>query len=443
MSEHKGLLSSGLGMVLHNKRYIVWFYVLNLFLGLFGTVAFVNQAGTILDHSLHSDRLVHGFSVTVLIDMFARPEFGPTMASRGPAMFFAVLFLLATALFLPGVFQGYASTYRLPREDFFRACGRNLWRYIRLLLIAGIVMTVATIALFALHGVLERKAAESTNELLLPEVRFIGLFVIFLIMTVFRIWFDLAEADIVLSDQRAVRKSIGAGFRHTFRGLGRLLSELRGRCDCRGDHPRRRNLDVDEARPVNQCGRGIPRRPIHSDFVVDPALLAAGRRRLVLAAAHACARRGGGTCSSAACSGCGRRAHHSADHPAAHSRGSVAARQSVRFCGHRARLMCRLPFLAEVQAEFRFGPRPRHLERQFRSRTVLAEERIHRLEQHRFPSRHHLREFRIEFRGAVKIEDVAVQTVLASDIGMRPWHGKVQQRKCEQPLVEPEYATDF
>ena len=140
MSEHKGLLSSGLGMVLHNKRYIVWFYVLNLLLGLFGTVAFVNQAGAILDHSLHSDRLVHGFSVTVLIDMFARPEFGPTMASRGPAMFFAVLFLLATALFLPGVFQGYASTYRLPREDFFRACGRNLWRYIRLLLVAGIVM---------------------------------------------------------------------------------------------------------------------------------------------------------------------------------------------------------------------------------------------------------------------------------------------------------------
>jgi hypothetical protein len=224
MSEHKGLLSSGLGMILHNKRYIVWFYVLNLFLGLFGTVAFVNQAGTILDHSLHSDRLVHGFSLTVLIDMFARPEFGPTMASRGPALFFAVLFLLATALFLPGVFQGYASTYRLPREDFFRACGRNLWRYLRLLLVAGIVMTLATIALFALHGVLERKAAESTNELLLPEVQFIGLFVIFLIMTVFRIWFDLAEADVVLSDQRAVRKSIAAGFRHTFRSLGRLLS---------------------------------------------------------------------------------------------------------------------------------------------------------------------------------------------------------------------------
>jgi hypothetical protein len=223
MSVNKGLLSSGLGMVLRNKRYIVWFYLLNLLLGLFGTFAFVNQAGRVLDHSLLSNRLLHGFSLGVLSEMFARPEFGPTMASRGPAIFFALVFMFATALFLPGVFQGFASTYRLPREDFFRACGRNLWRYIRLLLVAGTVMLIATIALFSLHGLLEKKAAESTNELLLPEVQFAGLVVIFLVMAVFRIWFDLAEADVVLSDQRAVRKSIGAGFRHTAQALGRLL----------------------------------------------------------------------------------------------------------------------------------------------------------------------------------------------------------------------------
>src|SRR3984957_5116060 len=222
--QNKGILSSGWGMVLRNKRYIIWFYVLNLFLGLFGTVAFVNQAGTILDRSLESHRLVHGLSLGTLIDMVSRPELAATIASRGPAAFFALFFMIATALFLPGVFQGYASTYRLPREDFFRACGRNLWRFIRLMFIAGIVMGIATGALFALHGALEHKATESTNELLLPEVRFTGLFVIFLIMAVFRIWFDLAEADMVLSDQRAVRKSVGAALRHTFRSLGRLLS---------------------------------------------------------------------------------------------------------------------------------------------------------------------------------------------------------------------------
>ena len=223
MNKDEGLLSSGLGMVLRNKRYIVWFYVLNIFLGLFGTVVFLNQVGSILDHSLQSDRLLHGFSLGTLIEMFSRPEFGPTVASRAPAMFFALLFLVATAMFLPGVLQGYASTYRLPRDDFFRTCGRNLWRFIRLMMVAGIVMGIAASALFGLHGVLERKAAESTNELLLPEVRIVGLFLIFLVMATLRIWFDLAEVDIVLNDQRAVGKSIAAGFRHTFRSLGRLL----------------------------------------------------------------------------------------------------------------------------------------------------------------------------------------------------------------------------
>ena len=46
---------------------------------------------------------------------------------------------------------------------------------------------------------------------------------IFLVMTGLRIWFDLAQADVVLSDQRAVRRSIGSGFRHAWRDLGSLL----------------------------------------------------------------------------------------------------------------------------------------------------------------------------------------------------------------------------
>src|ERR1700730_71046 len=179
MTENKGLLSSGLGIVLRNKRYIVWFYVLNVFLVLFGPPAFVNQAGTILDHSLLSQRLLHGFSLDVFIEMFARPEFGPTMASRGPAIFFALLFMVATALFLPGVFQGYASTYRLPREDFFRACGRNLWRFIRLMFIVGIVMGIVVGILFGVHGALVKKAGESTNEMLAVYVQVAGLTVIF------------------------------------------------------------------------------------------------------------------------------------------------------------------------------------------------------------------------------------------------------------------------
>ncbi len=224
MSDKKGLLSSGWGMVTHNKRYIFWFWLLNLTLAEFGTAGFRSSAHAILDHSLAADRLLHGFDLSVMVNLLARPEFGQMSAMSTPAAYLAFLFLIFTALFLPGVFQGYASTYRLPREDFFRACGRNLWRYIRLMIIAGLVMGIIAIILFLINLKIVEKAGESTNEVLPFELQMTGLAVIFLIMTTLRIWFDLAEADVVLSDQRAVRKSIWSGLKHTLRSLPRLLT---------------------------------------------------------------------------------------------------------------------------------------------------------------------------------------------------------------------------
>ena len=223
MTENKGVLSSGLSMVMRNKRYILWFWLLDVLLTIWGTSAFREAAHTVLDHSLYSEKMLHGFDLGVLLDLFARPELGPSIAMTTPAVYFAIIFFLATALFLPGVFAGYASTYRLPREDFFRACGRNLWRFIRILIIAGIVMGIVAGLLFAINGAINKKVVEGTNEVLPFELQMIGLAVIFLVMTILRIWFDLAEAETVLNDQRAVRKSIALAFRHTFRSLGRLL----------------------------------------------------------------------------------------------------------------------------------------------------------------------------------------------------------------------------
>ena len=222
-AKNRSLLGGGLGMVTSNKRYIFWFWLLSLFLAGFGTSGFRESAHAILDHSLYAQKLTHGFDLSVYIELLLRPEFGPMNSMTFPALYFAFLFLIATALFLPGVFAGYASTYRLPREDFFRACGRNLWRFIRIMIIAGIVMGIFAGILFGANGAIVKKAGESTNELLPFELQMTGLAIIFLVMTTLRIWFDLAEADTVLNDQRAVRKSVAAGFRHTFRGFGGLL----------------------------------------------------------------------------------------------------------------------------------------------------------------------------------------------------------------------------
>jgi len=153
------------------------------------------------------------------------------------------------------VLQGYASTYRLPREDFFRACGRNLWRFIRLMIVAGIGIGAVVGTLFGLHGVLERQAAESTNELLLPEVRFAGLAVILLVMTALRIGFDLAEPISCSAinrpcENRSPQASVTCGG-----NLGRLLgitSSLRlwRRLSCCWP------VGVDEVCSARQRGRG-------------------------------------------------------------------------------------------------------------------------------------------------------------------------------------------
>jgi len=91
------------------------------------------------------------------------------------------------------------------------------------MIIAGIIMGIIAGLLFWANGAIGDKADGSTNEKLPVEVQLIGITIIFLIMTILRIWFDLAEADTVLSDQRAIRRSIGTAFKHTFRSLGRLL----------------------------------------------------------------------------------------------------------------------------------------------------------------------------------------------------------------------------
>jgi len=221
---NKSLLTTGLGKVAHNKRYIFWFWLLNLTLAEFGTAAFRRSTHAILDNTLLAQRLVRGFDRGVFVELLSKPEFGNLNSMRFPALYFAFTFFLATALFLPGIFSGYASNYRLPREEFFRACGRNLWRFIRIMIVAGIVMGIVAGLLYVATDAIAKKADDSTREKLPFELQMAGLAVTFLIMTTLRIWFDLAEVDTVLDDQRAVRKSIAAAFRHTFRSLARLLT---------------------------------------------------------------------------------------------------------------------------------------------------------------------------------------------------------------------------
>jgi hypothetical protein len=223
MNDEKNLVSAGAGIAKRNLRYIVWFYLLNLLFAWFGASGLGTHAHSIMDHSLYSDKLLHGFDVAVLVEMMGRPEFGPMKSSTMPAVFFGILFLLASLTFMPGVLLGYSSDHRISRDEFFRACGRNLWRFVRLFVLGAIAVGIVAGLLSAGAGMLA-KAADKTNYERLPFFIHVGGWVIILLaLTKLRIWFDLAQTDVVLRDQPAVRKSVAAGFRAMRKNRFRLL----------------------------------------------------------------------------------------------------------------------------------------------------------------------------------------------------------------------------
>ncbi len=211
-------------MLSRGKRYIVWFYLLNLVFAWLGARAFSRSAHAILDHSLYADRLLHGFDLAVLTEMIARPEFGPARSSTMPGLALALLFFLASLLFMPGVLLGFSSDHRIPREQFFRACGRNLCRFVRLFLIFVLIAGILGGVLFTVEGTLMNALDASSNDDRLPVLfELLSLGLSFLCFTVLRIWFDLAQTDAVLRDQPAVRKSLGWAFRVIYRNFFRLL----------------------------------------------------------------------------------------------------------------------------------------------------------------------------------------------------------------------------
>jgi hypothetical protein len=223
MNDDKNLISAGLRIVNRHKRYIFWFWLLNLALAHLGSAAFRDAAGSTMDRSLYSDRLRHGFDLPVFVELMSRPDTGPTSEPTKAAAHFAFVFFLATLLFLPGVLEAYTNEGRLSRDEFFRVCGRNLWRFIRIFVIFAIVAGVVAAALRSADHALVKAAGNSTNELLPFYTDVAGLTLIFLIMTTLRIWFDLSQVDVVFRDQRAVRKSLRVSFRYTFRHLRSLL----------------------------------------------------------------------------------------------------------------------------------------------------------------------------------------------------------------------------
>ena len=207
------LLMMGAHIASRNKRYVVWFYLLNLVFAWWGASAFSLAAHSILDHSLYAGRILHGMDVTVVTELFINPRLGTPAAHGASSTRLAVACLAVSLVFMPGVWLAYSSDHRISREEFFRSCGHNVWRFLRLVCLFIIIGGIVTGVLFGVQSSLVNAADRTSNERLPFLLMVAGMATIFLGATAIRAWFDLAQADVVLQDQPAIRKSLAAGFR--------------------------------------------------------------------------------------------------------------------------------------------------------------------------------------------------------------------------------------
>jgi len=203
-------LIEGSRAALRGYRYVVGFLGLNLVLAWLGTGPFRAGASAVTGHSLLGARLTSGLDLSVLAELLARPELGTPQGSGGAGLNAALLFALASVVFMPGVLQAFAAGGRLPREAFFGACGRNAWRFGRLALLFAVTGGLLTGLLgLAAKGAVSA-AGRSTHERLPFWVGLGASLVILTALTFLRLWFDLAQAHVVLRDQRAVRRALAA-----------------------------------------------------------------------------------------------------------------------------------------------------------------------------------------------------------------------------------------
>ena len=216
----KSPLVAGLGLVWRRQSVLWWIFVVNFVLAAMGAGTFARQVSPVLDYSLQSQALVHGFNPFVLSNLLME-QHGAAAAETASACLILVFFIFM--LFVEGgLLEVYRLDHGLTKGEFFEASGRFFWRFVRLL----ILLLLALIPVGIVYGLTTRAShlLDERSPSPMPGIWVLGiglLAVLFLGQAV-RLWFDMAQIRAVAEDERAVRRALGRAFKITFGNFGSL-----------------------------------------------------------------------------------------------------------------------------------------------------------------------------------------------------------------------------
>jgi hypothetical protein len=212
---------SGAALVWARQRILWLIYAVNFVIAYFATHETRERIGTVLNHSLSSDRLFHGFSIGAFIELVTHPESPFSGFHSGlfhSGLLFAIFMLFATG----GVIATYYSGDRLKAGPFFEACGHHFWRFFRLTLYLLIVLIPVGLLGWRAQILYDRIDKQSISPM--PAVHFTeaAIAVILLLLACIRVWFDMAQVIAVAEDERRMHKALrraGSLLRHNFGSL--------------------------------------------------------------------------------------------------------------------------------------------------------------------------------------------------------------------------------
>jgi hypothetical protein len=200
MSDQRGLLSEGFRRVWRYQRVVWWMFVVNLVLALLGALPGAERMHEVADHSLRSQRLVDSFDVGDFSALASNPEVN-LFASHGASLHFAIVFFVFALFLTGGILEAYRADRKLTTREFFEACGSYFWRWVRLLILMGIVL----IPVCMLGSFVWKESGtlldDATHEKTGYAFFVAGMGVIGLLAMFVRIWFDMAQVRAVVEEE--------------------------------------------------------------------------------------------------------------------------------------------------------------------------------------------------------------------------------------------------
>jgi hypothetical protein len=222
MSEQRGLLTEGFGRVWRYQRVLWWMLFVNFVLALLGAWPGATRMHEVADHSLRSRRLADSFDVGDFSSLASNPEVR-LFSGHGASLHFAIVFFFFALFLTGGILEAYRADRKLTTREFFEASGSYFWRWVRLLILMGFVVTPLLVAISSLSAWTGTMMLDVSRERLAFWVLLAGLSAIGLLLMCVRLWFDMAQVRTVVEEETGMWRNAGRAFKLTFGNFGSLF----------------------------------------------------------------------------------------------------------------------------------------------------------------------------------------------------------------------------